>query len=134
MRAGLRSVAPPGLNWGSALSIFVMPKTVIPNKLFFRIGEVCKIVDIEPFVLRFWETEFPNLAPQKSKSGQRVYKRKDIEMVLRIKELLYERGYTISGARKQLSRARLPKEERAKILVQIRKELLEILTLLERRT
>jgi DNA-binding transcriptional MerR regulator len=111
-----------------------MPKAVIPNKLFFRIGEVCKIVDIEPFVLRFWETEFPNLAPEKSKSGQRVYKRKDIEMVLRIKELLYERGYTIAGARKELSRIRMPKEERAKLLVQIRKELLEILTLLQRRT
>src|SRR5689334_24579470 len=108
-----------------------MTQAQIPDKLFFRIGEVCKIVEVEPFVLRFWETEFPNLAPQKSKSGQRVYKRKDIEMVLRIKELLYERGYTISGARKQLSRAHLPKEERAKILVQIRKELLEILTLLE---
>ncbi len=111
-----------------------MPKTVIPNKLFFRIGEVCKIVDIEPFVLRFWETEFPNLAPEKSKSGQRVYKRKDVEMVLRIKELLYERGYTIAGARKQLTRARGPKEERAKILVQIQKELQDILTLLQRRT
>src|SRR3989449_5284369 len=73
-----------------------MPTTQIPNRLFFRIGEVCKIVDIEPFVLRFWETEFPNLAPEKSKAGHRVYKRKDIEMVLRIKELLYERGYTIA--------------------------------------
>ena|ERR1041385_278250 len=111
-----------------------MPKPVIPNKLFFRIGEVCKIVDIEPFVLRFWETEFPNLAPEKSKSGQRIYKRKDIEMVLQIKELLYERGYTIAGARKHLGRRRMPKEERAKILGQIRKGLLDILTLLERRT
>jgi DNA-binding transcriptional MerR regulator len=106
----------------------------IPDKLFFKIGEVCKIVDIEPFVLRFWETEFPNLAPQKSKSGQRVYKRKDIEMVLRIKELLYERGYTIAGARKQLSRTRPPKEYRAKVLFQIRKELRDILTLLNRKT
>jgi len=110
-----------------------MPTTQIPNKLFFRIGEVCKIVDIEPFVLRFWETEFPNLAPEKSKSGHRVYKRKDIEMVLRIKELLYERGYTIAGARKQLSRSR-PKEHRQKILHQIREELRDILTLLRRRT
>ena len=114
------------------LSLF-MPTTQIPNRLFFRIGEVCKIVDIEPFVLRFWETEFPNLAPEKSKSGHRVYKRKDIEMVLRIKELLYERGYTIAGARKQLSRSR-PKEHRQKILHQIREELRDILTLLRRNT
>ena len=114
------------------LSLF-MPTTQIPNKLFFRIGEVCKIVDIEPFVLRFWETEFPNLAPEKSKSGHRVYKRKDIEMVLRIKELLYERGYTIAGARKQLSRSR-PKEHGQKILHQIREELRDILTLLRRNT
>jgi len=114
------------------LSLF-MPTTQIPNKLFFRIGEVCKIVDLEPFVLRFWETEFPNLAPEKSKSGHRVYKRKDIEMVLRIKELLYERGYTIAGARKQLSRSR-PREHRQKILHQIREELRDILTLLRRST
>lgn len=106
----------------------------IPNKLFFRIGEVCKIVDIEPFVLRFWETEFPNLAPQKSKSGHRVYKKKDIEMVLRIKELLYERGYTIAGARKQLARTRTRKEERQKILRRIQEELRDILTLLNRKT
>ena len=111
-----------------------MPQTQIPDKLFFKIGEVCKIVDIEPFVLRFWETEFPNLAPEKSKSGQRVYKRKDIEMVLRIKELLYERGYTIAGARKQLSRPRAPREDRQKMLFQIRKELRDILTLLNRKT
>src|SRR6266487_6887609 len=105
----------------------------IPDKLFFRIGEVCEIVGVEPYVLRFWETEFPNLAPEKSKSGHRVYKRRDIEMVLRIKELLYERGYTIAGARKQLSRSR-PKEHRQKILHQIREELRDILTLLRRRT
>src|SRR5690349_4108866 len=111
-----------------------MATSQIPDKLFFKIGEVCKIVDIEPFVLRFWESEFPNLAPEKSKSGQRVYKRKDIEMVLRIKELLYERGYTIAGARKQLARTRAPKEHRAKMLVQIRKELYDILTLLSRKT
>ena len=112
-----------------------MPIPEIPDKLFFRIGEVCKIVNVEPFVLRFWETEFPNLAPEKSKSGHRVYKRKDIEMVLRIKELLYGRGYTIAGARKQLSRARAPKgAERDKVLTQIRKELQDILTLLRRKT
>jgi len=107
----------------------------IPDKLFFRIGEVCKIVDIEPFVLRFWETEFPNLAPEKAKAGHRVYKRKDIEMVLRIKELLYERGYTIAGARKQLARGRASRgADREKALNQVRKELQDILTLLRRKT
>ena len=111
-----------------------MTQRQIPDKLFFKIGEVCKIVDIEPFVLRFWESEFPNLAPEKSKSGQRVYKRKDIEMVLRIKELLYERGYTIAGARKQLARTKPSKEDRARMLSQIEKELRDILTLLSRKT
>jgi DNA-binding transcriptional MerR regulator len=111
-----------------------MPIPEIPDKLFFRIGEVCKIVEVEPFVLRFWETEFPNLAPGKSKSGHRVYKRKDIENILRVKELLYERGYTIAGARRQLARLRSPKPEREKVLNQIRKELQEILTLLRRKT
>ena len=106
----------------------------IPDKLFFKIGEVCKIVDIEPFVLRFWESEFPNLAPEKSKTGQRVYKRKDIEMVLRIKELLYERGYTIAGARKQLARTRPTKDDRARALSLMQKELRDILTLLSRKT
>ena len=106
----------------------------IPDKLFFKISEVCEIVGVEPYVLRFWETEFPNLAPEKSKSGHRVYKRKDIEKVLRIKELLYERGYTIAGARKQLSRSRATKEERQKILLRIREELQDILTLLSRNT
>ena len=106
--------------------------TEIPDQLVLRIGEDCKIVEIEAFVLRFWETEFPNLAPQKSKSGHRVYKRKDIEMVLRIKELLYERGYTIAGARKQLARSRMPKADREKVLNQIRRELQDILTLLRR--
>src|SRR5438094_7921694 len=111
-----------------------LPTTLpeIPDKLFFRIGEVCEIVGVEPYVLRFWETEFPNLAPEKSKSGHRVYKRKDIEKVLRIKELLYERGYTIAGARKQLSRSR-PKEHRQKILHQIREELRYITILLRRK-
>ena len=74
----------------------------IPNKLFFKIGEVCEITDTQPYVLRFWESEFPQLAPRKNRSGQRVYQRKDIETVLRIKKLLYEEEYTIAGARKKL--------------------------------
>jgi DNA-binding transcriptional MerR regulator len=110
-----------------------MPTPEIPDKLFFKISEVCEIVGVEPYVLRFWETEFPNFAPEKSKAGHRVYKKKDVENVLRIKELLYERGFTIAGARKQLSRSRRPKEDRDQVLIQIREELRDILTLLQRK-
>lgn len=74
----------------------------IPNKLFYKIGEVCELTDTQPYVLRFWESEFPQLAPRKNRSGQRVYQRKDIDTVLRIKRLLYEEEYTIAGARKKL--------------------------------
>ena len=108
--------------------------TEIPNKLFFKIGEVCEIVGVEPYVLRFWETEFPNLAPSKSKTGHRVYKRKDVENVLRIKELLYDRGFTIAGARRHLSKTRMSKEEQELILTRVSKELRAILTLLQRKT
>ena len=78
-----------------------MQKT-IPNKLFFKIGEVCEITDTQPYVLRYWESEFPALAPAKNSSGQRIYRRRDIETVLRIKQLLYEEGFTIAGAKKRL--------------------------------
>lgn len=72
---------------------------VIPDKLFFRIGEVSKLCSLPAYVLRFWETEFPQLKPNKSNTGQRVYRRKDVENIVRVKKLLYEEGYTISGAR-----------------------------------
>jgi DNA-binding transcriptional MerR regulator len=112
-----------------------MPIPEIPEKLFFRIGEVCEIAGVEPYVLRFWETEFPFLAPPKSKSGHRVYRKKDVELVLKIKELLYTRGFTIAGARKQLGKTRAPQgPERDKVLIQVRKELRDILTLLRRKT
>jgi DNA-binding transcriptional MerR regulator len=75
----------------------------IPNKLYFRIGEVAKLAGIKPYVLRFWETEFRGLGPQKSGSGHRLYRRKDVELVLEIKRLLYEKRYTIEGARKLLA-------------------------------
>jgi DNA-binding transcriptional MerR regulator len=75
----------------------------IPQKLFFRIGEVCDLIKVQPHVLRYWETEFPLLAPQKNRAGQRVYRRKDVEMVLRIRDLLYEEKFTIAGARKRLA-------------------------------
>jgi len=75
----------------------------VPNKLYYKIREVCEIVGVEAHVLRFWEMEFPSLSPPKSKTGQRTYRPKDIELLLRIRHLLYEEGYTIAGARKQLS-------------------------------
>jgi DNA-binding transcriptional MerR regulator len=79
----------------------------IPDKLYFRIGEVSRLAGIKPYVLRFWETEFSWLGPKKSGKGHRLYRRKDVELVLEIKRLLYDKRYTIEGARKYLeSRAR----------------------------
>jgi DNA-binding transcriptional MerR regulator len=75
---------------------------VIPEKLFFKIGEVCEIAGVQAHVLRYWESEFPMLAPQKNRAGQRTYRKRDVEMALRIKELLYEEQYTIAGAKKKL--------------------------------
>ncbi len=74
----------------------------IPEKIFFKIGEVCDLLDVQAHVLRYWETEFPQLSPQKNRSGQRTYRRRDVEIALRIKELLYEDLYTIAGAKKKL--------------------------------
>lgn len=76
--------------------------TVIPEKLYFKIGEVCDLVGVQAHVLRYWETEFPQLSPQKNRSGQRSYRRRDVEISLRIKELLYDEMFTIAGARKKL--------------------------------
>ena len=73
-----------------------------PTKLYYKIGEACKALDIQPYVLRYWETEFPSLSPTKSKSGQRVYTDREIEVIRRIKQLLYDEGYTIAGAKKKL--------------------------------
>src|SRR3974390_2584494 len=75
---------------------------VIPEKLYFRIGEVARLCRLPAYVLRFWETEFPQLKPVKSSTGQRMYRRRDVENVVRIKQLLYEEGYTIAGARQHL--------------------------------
>jgi DNA-binding transcriptional MerR regulator len=75
---------------------------LIPDKLYFRIGEVATLCRLPAYVLRFWESEFPQLKPIKSSTGQRMYRRRDVESVLRIKQLLYEQGFTISGARQQL--------------------------------
>ena len=75
----------------------------VPDKQYYRIGEVAKITSLKPYVLRFWETEFKMMAPPKSRSKQRMYRKKDIETILQIKELLYKRGFTIKGARKRLN-------------------------------
>src|SRR5262250_2921418 len=77
-------------------------EVVVPDKLYFRIGEVSDLCRLPAYVLRFWETEFPQLKPVKSNTGQRMYRKRDVESVLRIKKLLYENGFTIAGARAQL--------------------------------
>jgi len=76
--------------------------TEAQKKLFYKIGEVCSLTDTQPYVLRFWESEFPQLAPRKNRTGQRLYRHRDVEMVQEIKKLLYDEGYTIAGARKKL--------------------------------
>src|ERR687895_2940948 len=87
-------------NFAVALS---MTSVAIPEKLFFKIGEVCELAGVQAHVLRYWETEFPMLAPQKNRAGQRTYRKRDVEMALRIKELLYDDQYTIAGAKKRLT-------------------------------
>jgi DNA-binding transcriptional MerR regulator len=124
----------------------------VPNKLFFKIGEVCEITDTQPYVLRYWESEFPALAPAKNSSGQRIYRRRDIDTVLRIKQLLYDEGFTIAGAKKRLESEMAgrvdtpvppgaldalgdtpqPEESGRNALRQVRDQLREILTLLDR--
>jgi DNA-binding transcriptional MerR regulator len=84
----------------------------IPDKLYFRIGEVARLAGIKPYVLRFWETEFPSLGPKKSGTGHRLYRRKEVEMVLEIKRLLYEKRFTIEGARKFLETRGKPEAAR----------------------
>ena len=101
----------------------------LPNKLFYRIGEVSRLTGLEPYVLRYWETEFPQLKPEKGRSGQRVYKKEDIERIIHIKQMLYSEGYTIAGARKKLnSRAG---QDLDSIIDSAKKELREILDILK---
>src|SRR4030066_2401721 len=80
-----------------------LQKRVIPEKLFYKIGEVSEIAKVESYVLRYWESEFPFLKPRKNKAGQRVYTRKNLELVLQIKNLLYQEKYTIAGVKKKFS-------------------------------
>jgi DNA-binding transcriptional MerR regulator len=115
----------------------------IPDKLYFRIGEVATLCRLPAYVLRFWETEFTQLKPVKSSTGQRMYRRRDVESVLRIKQLLYQKGFTISGARQQLraetkadkSQPTIPFPTHSPAELQhIRQGLREILNVLNRRT
>jgi DNA-binding transcriptional MerR regulator len=114
----------------------------IPDKLYFKIGEVSELLGVEPYVLRYWETEFPVLSPKKSGTGHRLYRRKDVELLLRIKHLLYEKRFTIEGARQSLhAEARTPKTKTSKRnqqelfsddpLPEIRRELADILAILK---
>ena len=116
---------------------------VIPDKLYFRIGEVARICRLPAYVLRFWETEFPLLKPVKSSTGQRMYRQRDVENVLRIKRLLYDQGYTIAGARQHLrmelkpgqpqSGLPFPKEGSPESLKKVRQGLEEILGILKKK-
>ena len=112
-----------------------------PDKLFYKIGEVSRIVGVEPYVLRYWETEFSFLKPRKNKSGQRVYIKKDVELLLSIKKLLYQERYTIEGVRKRLGLGSAAVENRAeqdtqrkevrqpaKVVEHVKKRLREILS------
>lgn len=112
------------------------------EKRLFKIGEVCKLADVQPYVLRYWETEFPALAPNKSSGGQRLYTQREIETILRIKQLLYSEGFTIAGAKKKLeveldapasseeSPALAVATDHTELLRNVRKELRAILALL----
>ena len=114
----------------------------IPDKLYFKIGEVAGLLAVEPYVLRYWESEFPSLAPKKSGTGHRLYRRKDVELLLKIKHLLYEKRYTIEGARQTLlhekggGRNKAVERKQAELfapdpLVGIRSELASILEILK---
>lgn len=104
----------------------------IPDKLYFKIGEVSELLDLPTYVLRFWEKEFKRIKPKRTDSGQRLYRKKDVEFILRIKFLLYERGFTISGARRHLrSKKNLADELPDSLTIrELRQELEDIKTLL----
>ncbi len=90
----------------------VVDSPIIPDRLYFKIGDVARICGVEPYVLRFWETQFPQLKPNKSGTGQRLYRRREVELALEIKRLVHGEGYTISGARQALEGAhRRPRAE-----------------------
>ena len=117
-------------------------RPLIPDKLYFRIGEVSELTQTKSYVLRYWETEFPTLKPVKSRTGHRLYRREDVQTVLEIKRLLYDRGFTIEGARKQLSGESAGSEQQKEMfrstvdgaqLKSIRRDLESVLTILSRK-
>jgi DNA-binding transcriptional MerR regulator len=114
----------------------------IPDKLYYRIGEVSELTQTKAYVLRYWETEFPRLRPVKSKSGHRLYRRKDVELIFEIRRLLYGKGFTLAGARKHLASHRKNAGEQTNLfqspldvaeLKAIRRELQTVLTMLSRK-
>ena len=123
--------------------VALQPTPEIPDKLYFKIGEVSELLGVEAYVLRYWETEFPVLSPKKSGTGHRLYRRKDVELLLRIKHLLYDKKFTIEGARQNLQTEgktskplKSAKRVQAELFAQdplpdIRKELQDILLLLK---
>jgi len=107
----------------------------IPQKLYYSISEVSALTDVKPYVLRFWEKEFPTLKPKKNRSGNRIYQAKEIELINKIKSLLYGEGFTIEGARQQLRNgrkqsARSPRSSLKKDLAGIKSELKSLIKLL----
>jgi DNA-binding transcriptional MerR regulator len=115
----------------------------IPEKLYYKIGEVSGITGIEPYVLRYWESEFKIVSPSRTSSKQRLYRKKDVELILEIKKLLYEEKFTIAGAKKKLQKTRGLKEQQMKLelpekryreaLIRVKKDLEELHGLLSRR-
>src|SRR3954462_6017522 len=114
-------------------------EVIIPDRLYFRIGDVSELLQLPAYVLRFWETEFPQLKPTKSSTGQRMYRRREVELALRIKTLLYDNGFTIAGAREQLKVEAKPAKNQSALpfpkpagnpngLKRVRQELQELLT------
>ena len=113
----------------------------IPDKLYFKIGEVSKILGVKPYVLRYWETEFKEITPLKSRSNQRLYKKRDVELLIQIKSLLYKEGFTIEGARKKVKecsksdkdsqkKSQLPlgySQDSKKILTKVKQDLVSLL-------
>lgn len=113
--------------------------SVSDDERLYKIGEVCRLADVQPYVLRYWETEFPSLAPNKSGGGQRLYTRREIDIILRIKQLLYSEGFTIAGAKKKLeaegetqpAAAAPPAKDMQKALRKVKEELTAILRMLD---
>jgi len=122
--------------------------TEIPDKLYFKIGEVCKITDVEPYILRYWESEFKLIKPYRTKSNQRLYRKKDVEAVLKIRKMLYDQKYTIAGAKKKLKETtpqmesrqqkqlslNLPDQRYTAAIKEIRKELTHLSHMLRKNT